>query len=84
MIAKKYKLLDKADNGLHRIQAFVDIPIYRVSKGDIGGFVESEKNLSHHGNAWIAGNAKVYGDAKVFENAVVCRGIEKFELSRNP
>ena len=42
-----------------------------VSVGKLGGWVESEKNLSQCGNAWVYGNAKVYGDAKVCGNAWV-------------
>lgn len=36
-----------------------------VNKGDLGGFIEKESNLSHDGNCWV------YNDAKVFENAMV-------------
>lgn len=32
-------------------------------KGEIGGFIEDEKNLSHDGNAWVAGNARVTDNA---------------------
>lgn len=36
-----------------------------------GGWIESEKNLSHEGNAWVGGNAMVYGDAVVRGDAIV-------------
>ena len=39
--------------------------IRRISDGEIGGWIESEANLSHEGDCWVAGNAKVYGDARV-------------------
>ena len=39
--------------------------------GDLGGFVESEKNLSQEGDACILGNACVSGDACVCGNACV-------------
>ena len=42
-----------------------------VSKGDLGGWVEKEENLSQEGNAWVSGNACVSGDAKVYGNALV-------------
>ena len=48
-----------------------------VKKGDIGGWIETEKNLSMYGNAWVSddarvfGNARVSGDALVFGNALV-------------
>ena len=33
--------------------------------GDLGGWVEKEKNLSHGGDAWVSGDAQVSGDAWV-------------------
>ena len=73
----KYKLTDETIdvNGriLRRIEcveSFID-----VKAGDKGGFIESEKNLSQDGNAWVSGDAKVYGsawvsgDARVYGNA---------------
>lgn len=42
-----------------------------VKKGQIGGFVESEENLSHDGNAWIGGDAQVSGNARVEGHAQV-------------
>jgi hypothetical protein len=69
---KKYELLEKDDeNGLHRIRALRDVPRHGVKAGEIGGFVESEENLSHDGNAWVADNAEVSGGAKVYDNAMV-------------
>ena len=55
-----------------RIRALVDFG--NVSKGDLGGYIESEDNLSNdtkHGNAWVGGNARVGGDARVAGNARV-------------
>jgi len=37
-----------------RIQALRDIPEHGVKAGDLGGFVQSERNLSQTGAAWIA------------------------------
>ncbi len=72
-------------NGLYRIRALRDFA--DVKKGQEGGFVQSEANLSQkgdcwlysgncHGNAQISGNAKVknseiYGNAQVSGNAEV-------------
>ena len=77
---KKYKLTDetKVYNGktLYRIQALKDFDF--IHKGEVGGFVESEKNLWQEGNCWIYDNAMVFddarvtGDADVSDNAVVC------------
>lgn len=54
---------------LHRIKAIIDFAF--AKKGDIGGWIETEKNLSQNGNAWVCGNAMVYGDAMVYDNARV-------------
>lgn len=42
---------------LKRIRALISFGF--VAKGEIGGFIEDEKNLSHGGNAWVADNARV-------------------------
>ena len=64
MMDKKYKLTDEAiqhcGKTLYRIEALIDFG--DVDKGDKGGFVESEENLSHDGNCWVYDNANVYGD----------------------
>ena len=70
---KKYKLTDETINlngaTLYRIEALKDFG--ESKKGDKGGFIESENNLAHEGNAWVSDNARVYGDACVFDNAQV-------------
>ena len=79
-MSKKYVLTDDtimySCRTLHRIKAlrsFSDVTV-----GDLGGWIESEKNLSQKGDAWIyddaniCGNALVCGDAKVCGNAEVC------------
>ena len=51
---------------LHRIKALRQIPLTGgpvVKKGDIGGWVESESNLSQDGEAWVGGDALVHGEA---------------------
>lgn len=80
----KYKLTDETiefdGRTLHRIEALRDI--VNVKAGEKGGFVESEKNLSHQGDCWIFAPsnfytydnddiAKVYGNARVYDNAQV-------------
>ena len=68
---KKYKLTDEyivhCGIKLFRIEALKDFR--NVRKGDKGGFVENENNLSHDEDCWISGDAKVFGDASVYENA---------------
>ena len=70
---KKYELTDETieyiGHTLHRIRAvrsFGD-----VKKGELGGFIESEFNLTHEGNCWVAENARIFGDAQVNQNAQV-------------
>lgn len=58
-------------SGLLRIKASRDIPRRGVKAGDLGGLVESAKNLSQDGDAWVFGDAWVSGDAKVLGNAKV-------------
>lgn len=56
---KKYEFTGetKVVNGttLKRIRALVSFG--DVVKGEVGGFIKDEKNLSHNGNAWVAGDA---------------------------
>lgn len=77
---KKYELTNEIKNlpggvVLYRIRALKDFA--GVKAGDLGGFVQSERNLDHDGEAWVTGNAMVYGnamvmnDARVSENAMV-------------
>lgn len=70
---KKYRLTDESievdDKTLYRIEALKDFG--DVRKGDKGGFVESDKNLSQEGDCWVCGDAKVCGNAEVYGNALV-------------
>lgn len=72
---KKYKLVKRKSivtgNGtiLYRIKALKDFG--NVKKGEIGGFVKSENNLSQEGNCWIHNEAKVLDNAMVLGNAQV-------------
>ena len=45
---------------LYRIEALIDFGI--VEKGELGGYIEKETNLSQNGNAWVSGNAWVCTD----------------------
>jgi hypothetical protein len=73
MKEKKYILTEETREylgvTLYRIEAATDFS--DVKKGDKGAWIESEKNLSHEGNAWVFGNAEVFGNADVFGNAKV-------------
>jgi carbonic anhydrase/acetyltransferase-like protein (isoleucine patch superfamily) len=86
----KYKLTDQTiqlgNKTLYRIEAlkkFVIADGSTIRPGDVGGYIENEKNLSQEGNAWVYsgawvfgkaevyGSAQVYGDTQVFGNAQV-------------
>ena len=80
---KKYELLK--DNAitpfgrtLYRIKATTDFG--NVKKGELGGYIEKEENLSHLGNAWVSGNARVSDDAWVSDNARVSGNARVSEL----
>lgn len=67
---------------LHRIRALRDIPWHGVKTGDLGGWVESEKNLSQEGDCWVGDNARVYGDSLVAGDALVGGDVLVFEGAR--
>ena len=70
MDTKKYKLTEETINvngkTLYRIEALKDFS--NVRKGEKGGFVEDEENLSQSDDCWVYGNAEVYDSAKVYGN----------------
>ena len=70
---RKYKLtgetLKTSFVTLHRIQALRDFGV--IKSGDLGGFVQSERNLSHSGTAWVSDYALVFGGARVSDKALV-------------
>ena len=70
---EKYYLRGAADV-LYRIRALKDFKVFceqEIKKGDLGGFVESEKNLSQEGNCWIFDNAQVRDAAVIRDSAQV-------------
>ena len=70
---KKFKLTDEilVVNGktLYRIKALKDFS--DVKKGDKGGFVEKEINLSQYGDCWVYDDAMAYDNAEIYGDAVV-------------
>ncbi len=54
---------------LFRIRAVRDFGA--VKAGDLGGYVESEENLSHDGEAWVSDKARVFDKAQVLDKARV-------------
>lgn len=73
MEKKKYKLTGETiylgETKLYRIKALKSFS--NVKKGDKGGFVEYEDNLSHLGDCWIYGNAVIKDNAWVSDNAEI-------------
>jgi carbonic anhydrase/acetyltransferase-like protein (isoleucine patch superfamily) len=68
----KYELTEKKIIGkttLYRIRALKDFS--NIKAGDLGGWIESERNLSQNDNAWVFDNAQVFGNARVFGDARV-------------
>ena len=65
----KYELIPSDKEGLFRIKALKDFN--DVKNGDIGGYIQTENNLSQLGDCWIYDNAKVYDNAFVMGNARV-------------
>ena len=79
MTSKKYIILENdylhVDNKkVYRIRASKEIEGV-VSKNQLGGYIESENNLSHEGRCWISGKAVAMGrstgsgDAQIKDNA---------------
>ena len=71
---KKYELLVEDTITFFGVQLFrikALISFSGIGKGEVGGYIASEKNLSQYGNAWVYGDARVSGNAEVYGNARV-------------
>ena len=70
---RKYELTENTtmhfDKKLFQIKALISFG--DVEAGELGGWIEKEKNLDQSGNAWVYGDALVYGDARVSGDAQV-------------
>lgn len=78
---KKYKLLKNqsikvGEATLYRIQALRDFG--DVKKGDVGGYIQSHRNLYHDGKAWVFDDAKVFGNASVSGDASINHGAKAY------
>lgn len=76
-MGKKYELIPSDREGLYRVKALKDFN--NVKKGDIGGYVECEDNLSQYGDCWIYDNARVRDTAQVYGNAQVCDNARVYD-----
>ena len=72
-MTKKYSLTKTTKEwcGKTLFQIKAEISFGIVAKGELGGYVEKEENLSQESNAWVSDNARVYGEARVSDNAWV-------------
>lgn len=74
-MTRKYEFTGETTNRiaegatLHRIRALRDFG--DVKAGDLGGWVESESNLSHGSHCWVYDDAAVFGRGRVLQNAKV-------------
>lgn len=62
---KNYEMIPEKGTSLFRIRALRDIPEYAVMKGQLGGLIEKEENLSQEGYGWVSYSSMVTEDAKV-------------------
>ena len=85
MANMKFKLTNETKVLFGKTLSFSSITLFRieatasfgnVEKGEKGGWIEKEDNLSQYGNAWVYGNARVSGDARVSGNAEVSGSAE--------
>ena len=78
---RKYEMLESdtievCGHVLHRIKSLIDFGI--IKKGELGGYIEKESNLSQDGTCWVYDSACVMDDATllenaaIFDNAIVC------------
>lgn len=88
---KKYELTNdvieyKYTHKLYRIRALRNFG--DVKKGDLGGYISKEKNLSHEGDCWVYDNAKVcenaevYGNAQIRNNAKVINSAKVYDYAK--
>ena len=53
-----------------------------AKKGELGGYIEREVNLSQGGNAWVSGDVQVYGNARVSGDAWVSGDAQVYGNAR--
>lgn len=77
---KKYELIESDIKGLYRVRALRSFG--DVKKGDVGGYVENEYNLSHTGDCWIYNNAKVYDNGRIYNNGKIYNNAMVYHNAR--
>ena len=75
---RKYELTDVTmkfeGRTLYRIRALRNFS--DVDTGELGGWVESESNLSQEGDCWIYDNAKCVDNARMYDNSTIYNNSE--------
>jgi len=67
MMSRKYEFTGKTKV----VGSTILRQIVRLSDGEVGGWIESEDNLSHNGDCLIGDQAMVYGNARVWGKAQI-------------
>src|SRR5690606_31319726 len=63
-------------------QIKAEVSFGSVVKGELGGYIEKEENLSQDGDAWVYENARVFGNARISGNARVYENAWVYENAR--
>ena len=74
MPERKYKFTGKTLEFQGRVLKQIEYLRYltkKVDKGVVGGWIESEDNLSHGGDCCVMDNAKVFGNARIIGNSEI-------------
>ena len=81
MVEKKYEIIKNDSKNykgitVYRIKALKSFVIsgVMVKTNTLGGYIQSEKNLSHDGMCWVESESIVVGNATVKENAFIRKG----------
>lgn len=86
VVDKKYELLKDdyikvGERTVYRIRALKDFG--NVKKGDLGGYIAKEENLSHDRNAWVFDNAVVVGEeAVVYDDAEIHDNVRVYDRAK--
>ena len=84
MGSRKYELtnitMEFGIKTLYRIRALKDFS--DVKRGELGGWVSSENNLSQEGNCWIYDEAKCMDNARMYDDSCMYGYSEMYDSSR--
>ena len=81
---KKFELsnitMEYKGRTLYRIKATKDFS--DVNKGDLGGWVQYEENLSQQGNCWLYDDSKCMDESRVTDNSIMRDFTEMYNCSK--